>query len=307
MKSLSDYFYATRPWSFPCIFAPAFVTLALAYDAETFETWVFVETYVFLLAAHILGNLANAYFDFVSGNDADKKGKATGDRFLLDGVMTLGEIKGMMYISAAVMVGTAGHLLVHFSDDEVLEPGVRHQLLTTGIIGALISVFYTAPPISFKLHALGEVCLFLCFGVLPITGAYTLLTHGSWDLARTLLPSLPLGVITAAVLHCNNTRDRRDDARMGGVTMAMLMGFERAYVTYILMIALAYALAFYEAYRRGSYIMLLPVLSLWKALNNIWMFRKQDLAGLDEHTAVFALFFGAPFALGLYLNNEYLL
>ena len=89
--------------------------------------------------------------------------------------------------------------------------------------------------------------------------------------------------------------------------MAMLMGFERAYVTYILMIALAYALAFYEAYRRGSYIMLLPVLSLWKALNNIWMFRKQDLAGLDEHTAVFALFFGAPFALGLYLNNEYLL
>lgn len=301
---LLDYFYATRPWSFPCIIAPTLISIVLAMDHPHFSGWIAFFNFLFLLFTHIVGNLANSYYDFVGGNDTDeKKGKASGDRALLDGVMSVGEIWWMMFISGVLAILIAGGLFVHFLG--VLPARVQYQLLAEGVAGFFMAYFYTAPPISFKLHALGEVCLFLCFGILPICGSYALFTLGAWDFERTLLASLPVGILTALVLHCNNTRDAKDDARMGGFTIAMTIGFNNAFLVYIVVLLSAYAVTLYEAYILSAPIFCLVILSAPKAIQNIVMFKNKDLVNLDEETAKLVGLYGLLQVIALYIHYQY--
>jgi 1,4-dihydroxy-2-naphthoate octaprenyltransferase len=110
--------------------------------------------------------------------------------------------------------------------------------------GVVLSFFYTAGPVSLKCRALGDVVIFACFG--PLLMQFTALLSSPASspahlLQWQLLPyTIPLGLLTEAILHANNSRDIEMDGKAGILTVAGLLGYDASRVLFIGMIALSY-------------------------------------------------------------------
>jgi 1,4-dihydroxy-2-naphthoate polyprenyltransferase len=91
-------------------------------------------------------------------------------------------------------------------------------LLVIGVLGFVISLGYTAPPLKFVYRGLGEVAVAIGFGPLMLLGAYVVQTGGSlsWE---PFVASIPVALLVALILYVNEIPDRRGDARVGKRTL----------------------------------------------------------------------------------------
>jgi 1,4-dihydroxy-2-naphthoate octaprenyltransferase len=148
---------------------------------------------------------------------------------------------------------------------------------------------YTGGP-GFKYKALGDVLIVLTFGPVLILFAYAVQT-GAVSL-RPLLLSLPPTVHTEAVLHGNNLRDMKEDARAGVRTLALLIGRARSEALYALLVLAPYAMVLAQAWlaaaTRGAALLTLPL-----ALKLLRAVHAGDLVDLPRKTA------GLQFAFGM--------
>lgn len=202
-------FIATRPWSFPVSIAPVLLTTLFVWQqtAATWQTaavavWVVISTMLF----HAASNLWSDYFDYRKGVDTDP---SVGSPTITGGLMTAHDtlVYATILIIIAVLNGLALMLVTQCL-----------PLLVFGALGVLLSVCYP----WLKFHALGDLDIFLTFGVLPTLGtAYVLLGSLSW-FSLWITPAFI--TITVAVLHSNNTRDTERDGKARIHTLAMLIG-----------------------------------------------------------------------------------
>ena len=203
---LKDWVVAVRPWSFPASAMPVVVTLAYLLWAGyevcwTNGWWALLNIIVF----HAAGNTWSDYFDYKHRVDAED---TFGAKTLTGGVFTPTEIFRLsLGLLVVALLGGIGLLL---------RTGL--PLLYIGLAGAACSLLY--PPLKYR--AWGAVVIFMAYAVLP--------TLGTAFAAAGVLPSdvlwvaLPIGLITVAILHANNTRDTSTDARAGIRTLAMGLG-----------------------------------------------------------------------------------
>ena len=91
-------------------------------------------------------------------------------------------------------------------------------LLVIGVVGFVVSLGYTAPPLKFVYRGLGEIAVALGFGPLMLLGAYVVQTHGAlaWE---PFVASMPIALLVALILYVNEIPDRRGDARAGKRTL----------------------------------------------------------------------------------------
>jgi 1,4-dihydroxy-2-naphthoate octaprenyltransferase len=104
-------------------------------------------------------------------------------------------------------------------------------LLWVGVAGALISLFYTAPPLKLVHRGLGELCVALGFGPIMVLGAYYVQT-GAYDL-EPLLASIPVGILIALILYLNEVPDRPADAAAGKRTLPVRFSKEAVIRGYV--------------------------------------------------------------------------
>jgi 1,4-dihydroxy-2-naphthoate octaprenyltransferase len=115
------------------------------------------------------------------------------------------------------------------------------ELLAVGAASILAGVLYTGGPRPYGYEGLGEVFVFLFFGVVAVTGSYFVqIQQLPWEVFVT---SVPVGLLAAAILVVNNVRDVDTDARAGKRTLAVRLGRERTRVLYAAMLAGAYVTA----------------------------------------------------------------
>jgi 1,4-dihydroxy-2-naphthoate octaprenyltransferase len=114
------------------------------------------------------------------------------------------------------------------------------DLLWVGVAGALISIFYTAPPLRLVHRGLGEVCVLLGFGPIMALGAYFVQAQ-EYDL-EPLLASLPVGILVALILYVNEVPDRPADAAAGKRTLPVRLSKEAVVNLYAVAVATAFAL-----------------------------------------------------------------
>ncbi len=114
------------------------------------------------------------------------------------------------------------------------------ELLLVGVASILAGVLYTGGPRPYGYEGLGEVFVFLFFGVAAVAGSFFVQTE-QWAWEAFAL-SVPVGLLAAAVLVVNNIRDMETDRRVGKRTLAVRLGRERARSLYAAMLALAYLL-----------------------------------------------------------------
>jgi 1,4-dihydroxy-2-naphthoate polyprenyltransferase len=220
---------AARPRTLPAAVAPVLVGTALAATEETFKPLTFVAALLGALFIQIGTNLSNDYSDARRGADTeDRLGPV---RVTAGGLVPPRQVLkatwlafGLAVLAGTYLIATAGW-----------------ELLLVGAASILAGVLYTGGPRPYGYEGLGEVFVFLFFGVVAVTGSYFAQVE---DISpEALMLAVPVGLLASAILVVNNVRDMETDRRAGKRTLAVRLGRARTRALYAAMVAGAFLTA----------------------------------------------------------------
>lgn len=234
---------------------------AVASACGLFRTEVWIWAMLTTLFLQILSNLSNDYGDAVSG--ADHAGRVGPDRMVQTGRITPGEMKRMMGVFALLSL-ICGIALLAVAFDSLNVPLMLFFLLGLGAIAA--AIYYTVGKNPYGYRGMGDLFVFLFFGIVGVGGTFYLHTQTLWFPA--LLPAVSVGALSAGVLNVNNLRDVQSDRRAGKHTLVVRYGVRwgKKYQFALLGLALAGMVSF-SALRNQSvlewiYVAAFPLLAL---------------------------------------------
>jgi 1,4-dihydroxy-2-naphthoate polyprenyltransferase len=209
---------AARPRTLPAAIAPVLVGTSLAIEAGTFHPISFAAALLGSVFIQVGTNLANDYSDARRGADTEDRlgpvrvtagGLAPPKQVLLATYITF----GMAVLCGLYLVAVAGP-----------------ELLLVGVASILAGVTYTGGPKPYGYEGLGELFVFLFFGVVAVVGSYYVqIQQLPW---QAFVLSVPVGLLAAAILVVNNVRDLETDRRAGKRTLAVRLGRERTRILY---------------------------------------------------------------------------
>jgi 1,4-dihydroxy-2-naphthoate polyprenyltransferase len=265
---------AARPRTLPAAVAPVLVGTSLAIGEGTFRPLAFASALIGSIFIQIGTNLSNDYSDARRGADTeDRLGPV---RVTAGGLMPPRTVLLGTYVAFGIAV-LAGVYLIAIAGWE---------LLLVGAASILAGVLYTGGPKPYGYEGLGEVFVFLFFGVVAVVGSYFVQTeHLRWE---AFALSVPVGLLAAAILLVNNIRDADTDRRAGKRTLAVRLGRDRARALFVACVALAYiAVPIVAIFGRDiSPLVLLALLSLPLAVPLIRVVRERtDGPSLNEALA----------------------
>lgn len=288
--SLKDWLVAVRPWSFPASAMPVAVTLAYLYWLQQDVNWLNgVWALLNIVVFHAAGNTWSDYFDYKHRVDRED---THGVKTLTSGMFQPQEIYRLsLSLLAVALVAGIGLLW---------RTGL--PLLYIGMGGVACTLLYP----SLKYRALGDVVIFIAYALLPMLGtAYAATGVADWN---TMWVALPVGLITVAILHANNTRDMQTDVRADIRTLAMTVGARTSMLLYYLEVLVPFAwIVCCAAAGIFPWWSLLVLPALGPALGNVRLMAcypstgMEGIARLDELTAKLQLLFSLLFALSFVL------
>jgi len=204
---------------------PVLLGIVIAARQGSFDLFTAVLTVIGASFVQLGLNVANDVFDTIQGAD-DANVTPTqfsgGSRVIQYGLVTLRQMAGLsatFYVLAAVV----GLVLLALRGSPAL--------LVIGIVGFIVSIGYTAPPLKLVYRGLGELAVAAGFGPLMLLGAYVVQTRGSlsWE---PVVASLPVALLVALILYVNEIPDRRGDARAGKRTLPVRLSRSRIIAGY---------------------------------------------------------------------------
>jgi 1,4-dihydroxy-2-naphthoate octaprenyltransferase len=221
---------AARLRTLPAAIAPVLVGTALAYTlADVFRPGAFVAAMLGSILIQVGTNLANDYSDARRGADTeDRLGPV---RVTAGGLVPPKQVLIATYVTFGLAVLCGAYL--------VAVAGI--ELLFVGIASIAAGVLYTGGPRPYGYEGLGEIFVFLFFGIAAVSGS-TFAQTESWPWEAFVL-AVPVGLLAAAILVVNNVRDMDTDKRAGKKTLAVRLGRERGRVLYAAMIYGSYLVA----------------------------------------------------------------
>ena len=285
-----EWLAGTRPRTLPAAVVPVLIGSGVAAGYDRFSAWRAVLALVVALALQVGVNFANDYSDGVRGTDERRVGPV---RLVASGLAAPRQV-----LAAALgSFGVAG-----FAGLALAVATATWWLIPFGAACMAAAWFYTGGPKPYGYHGLGEVFVFVFFGVAAVVGtAYVQMDRLSW---LALLASAPAGLLACALLMVNNLRDIGTDITAGKRTLAVLLGDERSRSGYVLALLLPFGIAGVIAIWRP--LTLLVVLTLPLALMPIKAVRTGSsgpaLIRTLGQTGRLQLAFGVAFTIGLAIH-----
>ena len=223
---MNKWILGARPRTLPAAIAPVVVATALVgADFNWFRAALALKVAVWL---QIGVNFANDYSDGVKGTDADRVGPT---RLVASGMATASAVKVAAIVSFAI-ASIAGAWLALLTSP---------WLILIGVISIAAAWGYTGGKNPYGYKGLGELSVFLFFGVVATMGTYYAQTEQITLLS--FIVSIPMGALSCAILAINNLRDRPKDALVGKLTVAVRIGDRNARLMYVALLALAHLAA----------------------------------------------------------------
>jgi 1,4-dihydroxy-2-naphthoate octaprenyltransferase len=242
-----EWLAGTRPRTLPAAIVPVLIGSGVAAGYDRFSWWRAALALVVALALQVGVNFANDYSDGVRGSDEKRVGPV---RLVAAGLAPPRQVKAAAFGFFGV-AGAAGLALAAVTSWWLLAVGA-------GCIAA--AWFYTGGPKPYGYHGLGEVFVFVCFGVVAVAGtAYVQMRELSW---LALAASVPAGLLACALLMVNNLRDIRTDTVAGKRTLAVLLGDARSRMGYVLMLMAPFGIAVLLAFFRPLALLTVAALPL---------------------------------------------
>ena len=297
MNRRQAWWLAIRPKTLPAAVGPVLVGIGLAVGDGVFSLLPALAALTGALLLQIASNLANDYYDFVKGYDqADRTGPT---RVAASGLISLRELK----LGLAVVLALAALVGAYL----IWVGGL--PILIIGVAGMISAVIYSGGPFPLSANGLGDLFVFVFFGLAAVVGTYYVqaltVTPAAW------IAAIAPGTLITAILVVNNLRDIDTDARANKRTLAVRLGRAGARGEYTLLLLLAYLTpaailavsALGGTVRPVDLLALLPWLTLPKALR----LRGVIYSGVEgpvlnktlAGTAQLSLWFSALFAVGL--------
>jgi 1,4-dihydroxy-2-naphthoate octaprenyltransferase len=226
LKSIRIWVMAARVRTLPAAIAPVLVGTSLAIHDDEFDAIAFACALLGALFIQVGTNLSNDYSDARRGADTeDRLGPV---RVTAGGLVPPRQVLVATYVSFGLAVLCGIYLIA------VAGP----VLLLIGAASILAGVLYTGGPRPYGYEGLGELFVFLFFGIVAVTGSYYVQVQElPW---QAFALAVPVGLLAAAILVVNNVRDLETDRRAGKRTLAVRLGRERTRRLYVAMLAAAY-------------------------------------------------------------------
>lgn len=225
---------ATRLPFLSATFIPVSIGLAIAAVHGYFDLASALLTLVGAAAVHLGLNVANDVFDARLGADdlnVNPTQFSGGSRVIQYGLVSLRRMSfiSIGFYAIALAVGLV-LLLTRYSE----------ALLVIGVLGIVLSVFYTAPPLKLVYRGLGELTTAIGFGPLMLVGAYVVQSLGVLR-PEPFVASIPIALLVALILYVNEVPDRLADARAGKRTLPVQLPQGAVINGYVLAAATAFA------------------------------------------------------------------
>ena len=245
MADPREWLAGTRPRTLPAAVVPVLIGSGVALGYGRFSWWRAVLALVVALALQVGVNFANDYSDGIRGSDERRVGPV---RLVAAGLAPPRQVLAAA-LGCFVLAGVAGLALAAVTS---------WWLLAVGAACIAAAWFYTGGPKPYGYSGLGEVFVFLCFGVVAVAGtAYVQMNALSW---LGLAASVPAGLLACALLMVNNLRDIGTDTVAGKRTLAVMLGDARSRWGYVLTLLVPFGVAGLLAFFRP--FTLLTVLAL---------------------------------------------
>ncbi|HEY9724555.1 MAG TPA: 1,4-dihydroxy-2-naphthoate polyprenyltransferase [Oscillatoriaceae cyanobacterium] len=280
---------ASRPKTLPAAIAPVVVGTAIAHKLGGFAAGPALAALLGALLLQIGANFANDYFDWKQGADtAERQGPM---RVTQAGLVSPSQI----LTATAITFGLATLTGVYLT----LVAG--WPIVVLGLASILAAIAYTGGPFPLGYRGLGEVTVFVFFGLAAVMGTVYVQVHSLAPLAAWL--SVPMGALSAAILVVNNLRDRHTDAQCGKRTIAVRFGGEFTRSLYVALLTLAFGLpcvlVALGLLDRGAFIALLALPLAVPPLKTVLAAEGPVLNGALAGTARLLAGYALALALGL--------
>jgi 1,4-dihydroxy-2-naphthoate octaprenyltransferase len=271
---------------------------ALGIASKHWNIWISVLAAVIAAVLQIIANLANDYGDFLRG--AGVGSRINNTSLSAEGSISLQQIKRALFllVGFAVVCGLALLYVSHLSQHQFI------QFTVLGIIAIIAAITYTMGPRPYAYTGLGDIFVFIFFGLVGVLGTAYLHTK-AWNFAY-IWPAISCGCFSVAVLNINNIRDLDEDAQIGKKTLVVRMGRKAAlYYQWILLSigilgACIFTLQHYHRPIQWIFLAVLPQL----AQNGMLTMRlpANQLDGLLQRLVIAQLSFVLLFSIGVVLS-----
>jgi 1,4-dihydroxy-2-naphthoate octaprenyltransferase len=254
---------AARPHTLPAAAAPVIVGVGLAVHEGLFAPLPALAAFVGAALIQIGTNFANDYYDAVKGVDTDEREGFT--RVTQSGLIAPESVKRAMYATFGLAILVGVYL--------VWVGGL--PILVVGLASVISGIAYAGGPYPLGSHGLGDLFVFVFFGVVAVMGTFYVqaasklagafpmgIPEGTVTLAA-FAASLPVAAISTNILVVNNVRDLETDREAGKKTLAVLLGYRASRGEFVGLLALSYAIpVWFWLSRDYSPAVLLPLLTI---------------------------------------------
>ncbi|HBC03786.1 MAG: 1,4-dihydroxy-2-naphthoate octaprenyltransferase [Aequorivita sp.] len=243
MKKIKAWFAAARLRTLPLSVSGIIVGASLGTtnlgESGIWQSSLFWLAILVTIGFQVLSNFANDYGDGIRGTDAKRQGEK---RMVASGIISPKQMKIGMIVTGVITFFFATFLIfIAFGNENFIISFIFFNLTIVSIIAA---VKYTVGKKAYGYSGLGDVFVFLFFGLLSVLGSYYLFTHNlNWLL---LLPAIAIGCFSTAVLNLNNMRDIESDTAANKNTLVVKLGIQKAkkYHAFLLLFGMACAIVY---------------------------------------------------------------
>lgn len=278
---MTDWIKAARlrtlPLSMSGIVLGSFIARwRLLQEGKTWDWQIFALAMLVTLLYQVLSNFANDYGDGVKGTDKNRIGGAE-QRAVASGKISANQMRNAVVLMAILSL-LATLLLLYFAFFKENDIKEFYIFVGLGVACILAAIGYTVGKKPYGYFGLGDVMVFIFFGLVSVCGSYFLFTKSfSWDI---LLPATAVGMLSVAVLNLNNMRDIESDALSGKKTLALRLGFKKAMVYEIVLLQLPLILVFLWMLLQGLqvqgkykafifFVLMLPMMGLRRKIMEV--------------------------------------
>ena len=292
--SVKEWFVVTRYWSFAVSTMPVIATFAYLFSkgliAGGFRPWlILILCLLGVVLLHSAGNVLSDWFDYRSGVDNE-------NAFAVPNLV-FHKFEPKEYLRFSIILFIVG-IIVGLIIMKMSGLG----LLWIGGIGVLLTMLYS----YLKFNALGDLDIFIIFGVLTVLGTAYAVTGKFCPEALVL--SLPIGIITVSVLHANNTYDTNSDRAAGIKTFAMAIGLKSSSILYRAYMVIPFLCVIVSVIAGWLHplalLSLLAAVPAWKNFKKASGFDKEGLeamSGHDQASAKLQMVFSGLLSIGLFI------
>ncbi len=225
---LQIWLLAARPKTLPAAAAPVIVGTAVAVSEGVFSFGPALAALLGALLLQIGANLANDVFDFKKG--ADATGRLGPLRVTQAGLLSPGQVMAGMWLTFGLAALVGLYLVVVGG----------WPIVAIGILSIISAIAYTGGPFPLGYNGLGDLFVFIFFGLVAVCGTYYV--QAGTVSAAAFWAAVPMCLLSTAILVVNNLRDVDTDRAVGKKTLAVRLGARGAQVEYLLLLGFSYAI-----------------------------------------------------------------